>query len=94
MNKQEFLDKVTDQISYRPLHPEIRRELEEHMEDRAAEYEAQGLSSQEAEQRAVEAMGDAVSIGVQINAVRHLQKSPVFFFMSLAFIFFGCDESD
>ena len=40
MNKQEFLDKVTDQISYRPLRPEVRRELEEHTADRAAEYEA------------------------------------------------------
>lgn len=93
MNKQEFLDKVTDQISYRPLRPEIRRELEEHMEDRAAEYEAQGLSSQEAEQRAVEAMGDAVSIGVQINAVRHLQKSPVLIFLTIALLFSGCAAS-
>ena len=30
-----FLDEVTDQIAWKPLHPSIRQELEEHIEDLA-----------------------------------------------------------
>ncbi len=93
MNKKEFLDNVTDQISYRPLRSEIRRELEEHIEDHMEEYEAEGLSARDAEERAVSDMGDGISIGVQINAVRHIQNTPLLIFMTLAFMLAGAAVS-
>ena len=71
-----FLDEVTDQISYKPLRPSIRQELEAHIRDRIEEYESQGLSPADAEDRAIRGMGDAIAIGTELNEAHRLQKSP------------------
>ena len=73
---ESFLEEVTEQISYRPLRPAISRELREHIEDRREEYEREGMRTEEAEKRAVEAMGDAVSIGTDLNAIHRVQHAP------------------
>ena len=49
-----FLDEVTDQIAWKPLHPSIRRELEEHIEDLADELKNEGIESEKAFQQAVD----------------------------------------
>lgn len=74
-DKELFLEEVVAQIAYKPLRPSVVRELEAHIRDRAEEYEKEGLSAEEAEQKAVAAMGDAVTIGTEINAVRHVRTN-------------------
>ena len=37
LDKERFLDEITDQISYKPLRPSIRQELSSHIEDRVEE---------------------------------------------------------
>lgn len=70
---EDFLDDVAEQIAYKPLRPAVVKELKDHIEDRAEEYQAEGLSRSQAVKKAVDAMGDGVSIGTEINAVRHVR---------------------
>lgn len=77
MDKERFLDEITDQISYRPLRPSIRQELESHIEDRIEEYESLGFSTSDATEQALACMGDAVSIGTGLNEVHKIQKAPL-----------------
>ena len=74
-DKNMFLEEVAAQIAYKPLRAPVVRELEEHIQDRAGEYEAEGLSPEEAERKAVAVMGDAAAIGTEINAVRHVRTN-------------------
>lgn len=68
-----FLADVAEQISYKPLRPSIVKELEDHIQDRAEEYRADGMSPEDAEKKAVAFMGDPVVIGAELNAARHPQ---------------------
>ena len=73
-----FLDEVTEQISYEPLRPSIRQELESHIQERIEDYKADGLTSGEAEDKALRGMGDAVAIGTvsYTHLVRVLSDEP------------------
>ena len=72
----DYLDDVTEQIAYKPLRPSIRQELEAHIEDRIEECKSRGVTSDEAIDRTLNNMGDAVSIGTDLNAIHRLQKAP------------------
>ncbi len=72
----QFLNEVTDQISYKPLRPTIRQELEDHMNDRMEDYKANGLSHSDAEEQALRDMGDAVTIGTELNEAHKIQRAP------------------
>lgn len=72
-----FLDEVTDQISYQPLRTSIRQELESHIQDNIEDFKSQGLSSADAVCQALRSMGDAVSIGTELNEAHKIQKSPL-----------------
>lgn len=63
MTKNVFCDWAGNQIKCRSVRKELLRELAGHIEDRQAELEAAGLPPNEAEARAVAAMGDPVEIG-------------------------------
>lgn len=69
-----FLNEVTDQIAYKPIRLSIRQELEEHLLDRMEDYESQGISSEDAMKKAVQEMGDAVRIGVELNEVHSVRS--------------------
>lgn len=66
-DKQEYLDKVTQEIRFKAARKVLRRELESHIADKADELERQGVSG--AEEQAVAAMGDAVQTGKALNAL-------------------------
>lgn len=60
---------VTEQVRFKPDREKIRDELISHIEDRIDELKSSGLTEEEAETRAVEAMGDPVAIGRQLDSV-------------------------
>jgi len=66
-NKNEYLDAVCAQIRFRAARKTLRRELEMHIDDRTEELIQKGENY--AEQKAVDAMGDAVQTGKALNAV-------------------------
>jgi cell division protein FtsW (lipid II flippase) len=84
-----FLIEVTDQISYQPLRPSIRQELESHIQDRMEDYESQGLSSADAKRQTLRGMGDAVSIGIELNEAHKIQKSPQLMFITALLLLIG-----
>lgn len=68
---REFCKQVCSQVRWKPAHGDITRELEAHIEDYMEELMEHGTSQEEAEQRAVSAMGDPVDIGRQLDAQHH-----------------------
>ena len=71
-----YLDDVTEQIAYKPLRPSIRQELEAHIEDKIDEYQEYGASPAKARQQALHDMGDALTIGTELNQIHRIQKAP------------------
>lgn len=84
-----FLEEVTEQISYQPLRPSIRQELESHIQDRIEEYESQGFSPADAEHQALCGMGDAITIGTELNEAHKIQKSPRLTFITALLLLAG-----
>lgn len=84
-----FLDEVTDQIAWKPLHPSIRRELEEHIEDLADELKNEGIESEKAFQQAVRQMGNPIITGTELNAVHQIRRAPVLTVLSLLLLLAG-----
>lgn len=84
-----FLEDVAEQISYKPLRPSITKELEDHILDRTESYMDKGMSREEAEKKAVAGMGDAVTIGTELNAVRHPQICLPLIVLTALLILFG-----
>lgn len=72
----QFLNEVTDQISYQPLRPAIRQELEDHMNDHMEDYKVKGLSPADAERQTLCDMGDALTIGTELNEAHKIQRAP------------------
>ncbi len=60
-----FLEDVAEQIQYKPIRDEIKEELAAHIEDKKEEYIWQGLDDTNAQDKAIDDMGDAVEIGVR-----------------------------
>ena len=69
MQINEFLNSVCEQIKYKPIRNTISEELKNHIEDKKEELIENGQNEQEAEENAVEQMGDAKLIGKELNKV-------------------------
>lgn len=83
-----FLEDAAQQIAYKPLRSSIIRELQGHIEDRAEEYEAEGMGPDEARKKAVLAMGDGVVVGTELNAVHCVRPNRLLALFS-AFLLLG-----
>ena len=70
----QFLDRVEEQIEYRPVRESIRREMGDHIEDRMQDYISGGCGREEAAKKAVAGMGDPEVIGRQLNDIRRPRK--------------------
>ena len=82
-----FLQTVLAQIRAKSIRPAIQEELENHIADQKEAYEAFGLSSQEAEEKAVASMGDPVEIGCQLDQIhRPAPDWPALFLAGLLFL--------
>ena len=67
--KFKWCREVTKQVRFKPDHDKIREELMAHIEDRCEDLKDSGLTSEEAELRAVASMGDPTLVGKQLDAV-------------------------
>ena len=66
--KKTYLDKVCSAVRWKQAHDTIRRELSDHIEDQAEAFMAEGLSPDEAMEKAVLEMGDAEEVGYGLDA--------------------------
>ena len=69
MNAKEFLNNVSKEIRYKPANKYISDELESHIEELKNDNLCKGLSEEQAEETAVEQMGDAKKIGKRLNKI-------------------------
>lgn len=69
MNADYWLDTATSKIRFTPDRKAVRRELQDHLEDRMEAGKAQGLSPYEAEAAATAAMGDPVSLAEELGRI-------------------------
>ena len=80
MKMNEYLSQVTDQIRCQKVHKAVRAELQAHLEDQAEAYESEGMSADEAMEKAVLEMGDPVETGVSRMCRRRASPSGETFF--------------
>ena len=69
MNADYWLDTATSKIRFAPDRKAVRRELQDHLEDRMEAGKAQGLSPYEAETAATAAMGDPVALAEELGRI-------------------------
>lgn len=69
MKANEFLNNVCKEIKYKPAREQISEELEEHIEELKNENLCKGYLEENAEENAVEQMGDAKQIGKKLNKI-------------------------
>ena len=69
MNIKEFLDTVCNEIKYKPVSKPISKELEGHINDIKDEYLCKGCTEKDAEEAAVEIMGNPKQIGKRLNKI-------------------------
>ncbi|MEF3301757.1 FtsW/RodA/SpoVE family cell cycle protein [Paenibacillus sp. GYB003] len=86
---RDFLDDVCSQIKAREAHRDIRRELESHLEQLAAEREEAGADREEAVRYAVEQMGDPVQLGKELHRIHRPRTNWVILCGMVMFSVFG-----
>lgn len=69
MNAEYWLDTATGKIRFAPDRKAVRRELQDHLEDRMEAGKAKGLSPYEAECAATAAMGDPVALAEELAKI-------------------------
>ena len=69
MRIKEYLNIVCEQIKYKPIRDEISTEIENHIKEAKESYIEEGIEEKQAEQKAIEQMGDAKEIGRKLNKI-------------------------
>ncbi len=64
-----FLNKVCEEIKYKPARPGIAEELKSHIQEIKEDYINKGIQEREAEEKAVSQMGVAHDIGKSLNKI-------------------------
>lgn len=89
MQTNEFLNKVCEQIKYKPIRNEISQELENHIEELKESYIQEGIKEDEAEQKAIIQMGEAEEIGKKLNKIHKPKMNLLLLILVLILIAFG-----
>lgn len=66
-NRNGWLDTAMAQVRSKPEHKAIRAELQGHLEDKEQYFVDKGMEPREAAKAAVEAMGDPVTVGKELD---------------------------
>lgn len=69
MNRTEYLNTLTEQIENKNVRELIQSEIAAHIEDQKEAYLSAGMEEKEAEEQAVNEMGDPVDAGIRLNKV-------------------------
>ena len=77
MTKEEYLESILSYIDDKYARLEVKAELEAHLDDRIAFYTDAGYNYDYALDKAIEKMGDARSLGMQLDAVHSNKKAQI-----------------
>lgn len=86
---REYCTKVVKGIRYWPCRGRVEQELLDHIEDMMEELQGQGLTQEEAEHRAVAAMGDPEEVGRQLDRQHGPLAGWTLFFTQVAAVLAG-----
>ena len=81
---QAYINSVCSQIKFRPVHHEIRLELETHLAELIEEYCREGFSEDTAVNKAIAQMGSAEMVGRQLNRIH--RPKPDWSLLLLSFV--------
>lgn len=89
MQINEFLDKVCNQIKYKPIRNEIVQEVESHIKESKEDYIEKGMHEKEAEEKAIVQMGNADEIGKRLNKIHKPKLNIQLLILVLILLEFG-----
>lgn len=89
MQIKEYLKSICEQIKYIPIREEISNEIEGHIIDLKQEYINDGIKADEAEQKAIEQMGNAEEIGKKLNEIHRPRLDFKLIFITIILLCFG-----
>ena len=69
MKREEYLQKIGEQIRFEKAREGVKAELEWHIEDQKEEFLCAGMTEAEAEKAAVREMGDPVAVGTELDRI-------------------------
>lgn len=84
---QAYINDVCLQIKFREVHQEIKLELKTHLQELVDEYLLQGLSEDEAVNKAIIQMGSADIVGKQLHKIH--KPKPEWSLLALSLLFVG-----
>ena len=84
-----FLNNVCQEIKYKPIIKGIADELENHIQEIKEEYIETGMNEAEAEEKAVKQMGEAKTIGKELNKVHKPKLDWKLLLITVILIYFG-----
>ena len=87
MNTKEFLDNVCNNIKYQPASNQIKEELRTHIDEVKEEKIEEGYSVKEAEELAVNQMGNAKEIGKKLNKIHRPKLDWITLILAIVLIF-------
>ena len=86
---KEFLEKVCDEIKYKPIRKDISEELELHIQEQKEEFVKDGMSNSKAEEKAVLNMGEATEIGKKLDKIHRPKLDWILLLLVAILIGFG-----
>lgn len=89
MKAKDFLNNVCKEIKYKPVNKPISEEIEAHIEELKNDNLCKGLTEEQAEERAVEQMGNPTQIGKRLNKIHRPKLDLITLIFTLGFIYFG-----
>ncbi len=89
LDVKEFLNNVCQEIKYKPIRKGIADELENHIQEIKEEYIEKGMNEDEAEEKAVKQMGEAKTIGKELNKVHKPKLDWKLLLITVILICFG-----
>ena len=87
MNTKEFLDNVCSNIKYQPASNQIEEELRTHIDEVKEEKIEEGYFAKEAEELAVNQMGNAKEIGKKLNKIHRPKLDWITLILVIVLIF-------
>ena len=85
---KDFLEKVCNEIRYKPIREEISKELENHIEEAKEGYMHKGENEENAINKAISDMGDAEVIGKTLNKIHRPKLDYKLFILLLILLCF------
>ena len=83
---EEFLSKVTSKVKSKEAHNMIKKELTHHLQELSQSYKKRGFSKEDADEKAIQEMGNPFTIGEKLNP---LHKPKMDWVLIVLFVLFA-----